>query len=52
MTTKFVFDLLAPDDILHLSNHVKLIIIRPIDVEHIIKATTIPAFSGYCVLYN
>nr|Q9QAR4.1 RecName: Full=Truncated non-structural protein of 4.9 kDa; Short=Truncated ns4.9; AltName: Full=Truncated 4.9 kDa accessory protein [Bovine coronavirus (strain LSU-94LSS-051)]AAF25510.1 truncated 4.9 kDa putative non-structural protein [Bovine coronavirus] len=29
MTTKFVFDLLAPDDILHPSNHVNLII-RPI----------------------
>nr|ACL12997.1 4.9 kDa protein [Canine respiratory coronavirus] len=44
MTTKFVSDLLAPDDILHPFNHVKLIIIRPIEVEHIIKATTIPAF--------
>ncbi|ABP38249.1 4.9 kDa non-structural protein [Bovine coronavirus R-AH65] len=26
MKTKFVFDLLAPDDILHPSNHVNLII--------------------------
>nr|AAQ67197.1 4.9 kDa protein [Human enteric coronavirus 4408] len=42
MTTKFVFDLLAPDDILHPFNHVKLII-RPIEVEHIIIATTTPA---------
>nr|ANJ04719.1 4.9 kDa non-structural protein [Betacoronavirus 1]ANJ04730.1 4.9 kDa non-structural protein [Betacoronavirus 1]WDS52671.1 MAG: 4.9kDa non-structural protein [Betacoronavirus 1] len=25
MTTKFVFDLLAPDDILHPSNHVNLL---------------------------
>nr|UVC32854.1 4.9 kDa non-structural protein [Bovine coronavirus]UVC32866.1 4.9 kDa non-structural protein [Bovine coronavirus]UVC32878.1 4.9 kDa non-structural protein [Bovine coronavirus]UVC32890.1 4.9 kDa non-structural protein [Bovine coronavirus]UVC32902.1 4.9 kDa non-structural protein [Bovine coronavirus] len=29
MKIKFVFDLLAPDDILHPSNHVNLII-RPI----------------------
>nr|ABV74055.1 4.9 kDa nonstructural protein [Bovine coronavirus Bubalus/Italy/179/07-11] len=42
MTTKFVFDLLAPDDILHPFNHVKPII-RPIEVAHIIIATTTPA---------